>query len=104
MAASTLNLAAFEGRVSQLLDDTGNAIFSALLVDECIRQALGDIGRAMGSELTINGLEPLVGDVLACLPISTQDLPLAEEQVEIYRINLTRRGVDAAGFDLQQLI
>lgn len=31
------------------------------------------------------------------------DLPLSEEQVEIFRIHLTRRGVDAGRFDLNQL-
>ncbi len=31
------------------------------------------------------------------------DLPLIEEQVEIFRIHLTRRGVDVSGFNLEQL-
>ena len=31
------------------------------------------------------------------------DLPLIEEQVEIFRIHLTRRGVDTSGFNLEQL-
>jgi SpoVK/Ycf46/Vps4 family AAA+-type ATPase len=31
------------------------------------------------------------------------DLPLAQEQVEIFRIHLTRRGIDISGFDLEQL-
>jgi AAA+ superfamily predicted ATPase len=31
------------------------------------------------------------------------DLPLEEEQVEIFKIHLTRRGVNITGFDLQQL-
>jgi len=31
------------------------------------------------------------------------DLPLTEEQVEIFRIHLTRRGVDVSGFNLEQL-
>src|SRR5260370_38653647 len=31
------------------------------------------------------------------------DLPLDEERVEIFRIHLTRRGVDAAQFNLDQL-
>jgi SpoVK/Ycf46/Vps4 family AAA+-type ATPase len=32
------------------------------------------------------------------------DLPLPEEQTEIFRIHLTRRGIDAAGFNLGQLM
>ncbi|HWR16174.1 MAG TPA: AAA family ATPase, partial [Terriglobales bacterium] len=32
------------------------------------------------------------------------DLPLAEEQIEIFNIHLGRRGVDAAGFDLRELM
>lgn len=32
------------------------------------------------------------------------DLPLPEEQMEIFRIHLTRRGIDAAGFNLKQLL
>ena len=31
------------------------------------------------------------------------DLPLADEQIEIFRIHLTRRNVDISGFDLSQL-
>jgi SpoVK/Ycf46/Vps4 family AAA+-type ATPase len=31
------------------------------------------------------------------------DLPLTEEQIEIFRIHLTRRGVDVSGFNLEQL-
>ena len=31
------------------------------------------------------------------------DLPVASEQVEIFRIHLVRRGVDVSGFDLEQL-
>ena len=31
------------------------------------------------------------------------DLPLTEEQIDIFRIHLTRRGVDASGFALDQL-
>lgn len=31
------------------------------------------------------------------------DLPLEEEQIEIFRIHLSRRGVDASGFNLAQL-
>ena len=31
------------------------------------------------------------------------DLPLLEEQVEIFRIHLTRRGVDVSGFNLEQV-
>jgi len=31
------------------------------------------------------------------------DLPLNDEQIEIFKIHLSRRGVDAAGFDLGQL-
>jgi SpoVK/Ycf46/Vps4 family AAA+-type ATPase len=32
------------------------------------------------------------------------DLPLAEEQVEIFRIHLNRRGIDCVGFNLEQLL
>jgi SpoVK/Ycf46/Vps4 family AAA+-type ATPase len=32
------------------------------------------------------------------------DLPLKDEQIEIFRIHLRRRGVDPAGFDLEQLM
>ncbi|MBI1897871.1 MAG: AAA family ATPase [Acidobacteria bacterium] len=31
------------------------------------------------------------------------DLPLKDEQIDIFKIHLNRRGVDAAGFDLEQL-
>jgi SpoVK/Ycf46/Vps4 family AAA+-type ATPase len=31
------------------------------------------------------------------------DLPLNDEQIDIFKIHLSRRGVDAAGFDLGQL-
>ena len=31
------------------------------------------------------------------------DLPIEEEQIEIFRIHLTRRGVDVSGFNLEQL-
>jgi SpoVK/Ycf46/Vps4 family AAA+-type ATPase len=32
------------------------------------------------------------------------DLPLEEERIEIFKIHLTRRGIDPAGFNLQQLV
>jgi SpoVK/Ycf46/Vps4 family AAA+-type ATPase len=32
------------------------------------------------------------------------DLPLKDEQIEIFRIHLRRRGVDPAGFDIEQLM
>jgi SpoVK/Ycf46/Vps4 family AAA+-type ATPase len=31
------------------------------------------------------------------------DLPTADERIEIFKIHLSRRGVDAAGFDLSKL-
>ena len=31
------------------------------------------------------------------------DLPIAKEQVDIFRIHLTRRGIDVSGFDLEQM-
>ena len=31
------------------------------------------------------------------------DLPIEEEQIEIFRIHLTRRGIDVSGFNLEQL-
>jgi SpoVK/Ycf46/Vps4 family AAA+-type ATPase len=31
------------------------------------------------------------------------DLPIEEEQIEIFRIHLTRRGVDVSGFNIEQL-
>lgn len=57
MTASTLTLVNFEARVSGLLDDASNQVFALTLVDESIRQVLGDLGRVIGTRPTIINLD-----------------------------------------------
>jgi hypothetical protein len=53
----TLDLTAVRTEVSQHLDDTGRLIWSDVMLDAAVRDSLGSIGRVMGEELTLSGLD-----------------------------------------------